>query len=120
MKYLSERSAWTEAIQLLLGVVLFVTPWVVGFAAEQNPAWTAWLTGVVIALIATVGLAGYAYYAAYANVAIGLWAIIAPWLIGFSANTGALWSHVIVGAAVAVAAAVELWTGHDTSSRVHA
>jgi hypothetical protein len=43
----------TKGSQLVLGLLLFVAPWVVGFAADQTAAWTAWATGV---LMATVGM----------------------------------------------------------------
>ena len=32
------------------------------------------------------------------NALIGIWFIIAPWVVGFSDQSGALWSSVILGA----------------------
>jgi hypothetical protein len=32
------------------------------------------------------------------NALIGLWFIIAPWVVGFSDNSGAVWTSVIIGA----------------------
>ena len=40
--------------------------------------------------------------------AIGAWFILAPWLLGFSAHTGALWTSVVIGAIQLVASA---WAG---------
>ncbi|GIN86687.1 hypothetical protein J6TS2_30730 [Heyndrickxia sporothermodurans] len=40
------------------------------------------------------------------NALIGVWFIIAPWVIGFSDDSGALWSSVILGAIQAI---VALW-----------
>ena len=35
-----------------LGVLVFLSPWVLGFAGLANPAWSAWITGVVVAVAA--------------------------------------------------------------------
>jgi SPW repeat-containing protein len=106
--------------QLVLGLVLFLTPWLIGFAAEQTPAWTAWVSGGLIALAGIAALLGQAYAAAWVNLALGLWAIVAPWVLGFGAMAGAMWSHVVLGALVALAAGAELWMGHQSPPRVHA
>jgi len=106
--------------QLVLGLLLFVAPWVVGFAVDQTAAWTAWATGVLIALVGAVALAGQAYAAAWVNLVLGLWAIVAPWLLGFAMLQSAMWSHVALGALVALAAAAKLWAEHQSSRQVHA
>jgi hypothetical protein len=44
-------SEWVHAV---MGVLLFVSPWVMGFSGTDGIAWTAWITG---ALAFVVGLA---------------------------------------------------------------
>ncbi|RCV50528.1 SPW repeat protein [Marinitenerispora sediminis] len=46
----------TEAATLVLGVLMFVTPWVLGFAGNPAAAWTAWIVGLVIAVMGAIGL----------------------------------------------------------------
>jgi len=41
----------TEWATTLLGVLLFVAPWVVGYTALTGPAWTSWLVGVVVVVV---------------------------------------------------------------------
>ena len=41
----------TEAGELGLAIVLFFTPWLLGFAAVAGMAWTAWIVGLAIVLI---------------------------------------------------------------------
>jgi len=36
-----------EWVIAVLGVLLFISPWVLGFASDRGPAWTAWITGGV-------------------------------------------------------------------------
>jgi hypothetical protein len=35
------------------------------------------------------------------NLAVGVWLIISPLVLGFSNETGAMWNHIIVGLVVA-------------------
>ncbi len=37
----------SEATHMIMGVLLFISPWVMGFADLTAMAWTAWITGVV-------------------------------------------------------------------------
>ena len=45
----------------------------------------------------------------WANLILGVWAVLAPWLLGFAGVAYATYAHVIIGLVVAVLAAVELW-----------
>ena len=42
-----ERDSMSEGTHIVLGVLLFISPWVMGFADLGGLAWTAWVTGVV-------------------------------------------------------------------------
>jgi hypothetical protein len=44
-----------------------------------------------------------------ANVVLGIWAVIAPWVLGFTTVSNAALVHVIAGLVVAVIAAGSLW-----------
>jgi VIT1/CCC1 family predicted Fe2+/Mn2+ transporter len=44
------------------------------------------------------------------NLILGAWVLVSPFVLGFSSNTKAMWTHVLIGLAVAVLAAIELWT----------
>jgi hypothetical protein len=120
MTRFGEGKNMTLGSQFVLGLLLLLTPWLVGFAAEQTTAWTAWITGGAIALVAAIGMAGYAYAMAWVNLVLGIWALLAPWILGFAASTGAMWSHVVLGALTALSAAAELWMEHQGPPRVHA
>lgn len=41
---------WPEWSHVVLGVLLFIAPWVMGFADLTAMAWTAWITGAVAAI----------------------------------------------------------------------
>ncbi|WP_026126071.1 SPW repeat protein [Nocardiopsis gilva] len=46
----------SEAIMAVLGVFMFLTPWLVGFTDVTAGAWTAWILGFVIAAVGVVDL----------------------------------------------------------------
>ena len=103
---------WTNAklcdvANLVLGAILFVSPWIFGFsagAASQN----AMIVGIVIAALAIAALAAFAVWEEWLNLAVGLWALISPWVLGFQGTT-AMTVHVLIGIAVAALAAIEIW-----------
>jgi heme/copper-type cytochrome/quinol oxidase subunit 3 len=103
-------------INLALAVLLFVSPWVVGYSADTRAAWSACLAGMAIAALALAALAVFAEWEEWLALLLGVWVVAAPWVLGFSANVYAHWTHVVLGALVAVTAAWELWQVRARSS----
>src|SRR3954466_9311052 len=102
------NAKWCDVANLVLGAVLFLSPWIFGFdagAASQN----AYIAGIVIAVLAIAALAAFAVWEEWLNLIVGLWTLIAPWVLGFHGNRTAMTVHVVIGIAVAVLAAIELW-----------
>jgi hypothetical protein len=52
---------------------------------------------VVVFVISWVALARPRRWEEWLNAVIGLWLIVAPFVLGFSSVLGATWNHVIVG-----------------------
>ncbi|GAA3722427.1 hypothetical protein HDA32_000857 [Spinactinospora alkalitolerans] len=46
----------TEAVTLVLGVLMFLTPWLFGFADTAPAAWTGWVVGAVVVVMGLIGL----------------------------------------------------------------
>jgi heme/copper-type cytochrome/quinol oxidase subunit 3 len=103
---------WTNArycdvANLILGAVLLVSPWIFGFAAGPASE-NASVAGIAIAVLAIAALAAFAVWEEWLNLIVGLWTLASPWILGFQGTT-AMTVHVLIGAAVAVLAAIELW-----------
>src|SRR6185437_219161 len=113
---------WTNAklcdvANLILGAILFVSPWMFGFdagRASQN----ANLAGIAIAALAIAALAAFAIWEEWLNLVVGLWTLVSPWILGFQATTKATTVCVVVGILVAVLAAVEIWMTSQTPPRL--
>jgi hypothetical protein len=117
---------WTNAklcdvANLILGALLFLSPWMFGFNAGTVST-NAYITGIAIAILAIAALAAFAVWEEWLNLIVGLWALVSPWVLGFQGTTAmkspwvlgfqgttAMTVHVIIGAAVAFLAAIELW-----------
>jgi hypothetical protein len=98
-----------DVVNVVVGVCLALMPWLAGFTHDAPAATNAWLVGAAIALIAIGALVSFKEWEEWLNLALGVWAILAPWLLGFSPNRSATYAHLIAGAIVAVLAATELW-----------
>jgi hypothetical protein len=103
---------WTNAklcdvANLILGAILMLSPWLFGFTAGAVST-NAYITGIVIVVLAIAALAAFAVWEEWLNLIVGLWALVSPWVFGFQ-GTKAMTVHVVIGAAVAILAAIELW-----------
>ncbi|MFI0843595.1 SPW repeat protein [Mesorhizobium sp. IMUNJ 23232] len=96
-------------INLALAVCLFVSPWFIGFVTDVRPAWNAWVVGVVLAGFTLAAISAFAEWEEWVNFLLGLWLVVSPWLLGFSANVNAMWTHVIMGVLIAAASAWAVW-----------
>ena len=100
-----------DVANLLLGMVLFFSPWTFGFSTGAH--WqTASTVGIVIGVLSIAALAAFAVWEEWLNLIAGLALIVSPWLLGFQ-NSSAMTIDVVIGALVAVFAALEVWTLHE-------
>ncbi|AZO81566.1 MULTISPECIES: SPW repeat protein [unclassified Bosea (in: a-proteobacteria)] len=104
-------------LNLILGALLFISPWMMGFLADTAPTRNAWLVGAVLAVIAIAALAAFAEWEEWVNLALGLWLIAAPWMLGFTGNFAAFWTHLTLGL---LTAAVSAWAVWDYRHEPHA
>ena len=94
------RQNWQDWVNLLIGIWLFISPWIFVGAAAGAAAWNFWIVGILIAVFALAALSAFQVWEEWVNVALGLWMIVSPWVVGFSAATGLTWNAVIMGVLV--------------------
>ena len=107
------RNRWQDWVNLLLAIWLFISPWVLQFAAGNatapaagndfpaaNAAWNAWVLGVIVFLVALSARSRMEFWQEWINLLLGIWIFIAPWVLGFVALSAASWDHWVVGALV--------------------
>jgi len=114
-----KNAAACDVANLILGVFLFLSPWLLHFAPGTE-SWNAWAGGGVIAVLSIAALLAFAEWEEWLNLIVGLWIVVSPWALKFSASTNAMRTDVIVGLIVAVIAAIELWMFHRSPPRLTA
>jgi hypothetical protein len=105
-----------DVVNLILGIILFLSPWMFGFeagSASQN----AHVSGIVIAVLSIAALAAFTEWEEWLNLVVGLWVLVSPWILGFQGSK-AMTVHVVIGAIVAILAAIELWLLHQNPPRL--
>jgi hypothetical protein len=91
----------TDGALVLAGLYLALSPWIVGFPPfEANLSVNNFICGIAIAVLAG-GFAvayGRTHGLTWVPVALGVWTIIAPFVIqrGY-ASGGAIWSNILIG-----------------------
>jgi hypothetical protein len=100
-KYLS----WLLAA---VGLWEVLAPYFLGYSVATIPTWNAYIAGAVLIVLAV--------WAAFSeqvrldrnlewiNAVVGVWLILAPFILGYSAIVAALWNDIIVGVVVIVLA----------------
>jgi hypothetical protein len=112
---------WTNAklcdvANLILGVILFFSPWIFGFEAGKASE-NANIAGIIIVVLAIAALTAFAVWEEWLNLIVGLWTLVSPWVLHFQ-GTHAMTVHVIIGVIVAILAALELWIMSQTPPRL--
>src|SRR5258708_12859090 len=76
---------WQDWVSLVLGVLLFISPWVFSTSTTGSSSWNAWIVGVIGVILALWALASLstATIAEGISLLLGVWLFISPWLLGF-------------------------------------
>jgi len=94
-----------DGLTVLAGVWLAVSPWVLGFDRFSSLAVNNVIVGLAVAALA-LGFAsafGRTYGVSWTTPLLGIWTIIAPWVVsGRPATTTTIWTNVVTGAIILV------------------
>ena len=96
-------------VNLILAVCLFVSPWVLNYAADPGAARTAWISAIVVGVLAVSAIFAFTEWEEWANFVLGIWIMVSPWVMSFTGNVSALRGDMVLGALIAIVAAWELW-----------
>lgn len=110
---------WQDPLNLILGLWMGVSPWILTYEAESRPTWNAVILGVLIAALALLALFKLMAWEEWLSVALGAWLAISPWVLGFSGLVAPMWNAVIVGIVVAVLALWAIGTDKDIGGWWH-
>ena len=99
----NNSSKLAAGINFLLGIWMFISPWVYG-AAGTGSAWNSWIVGALIAIVAAFGLSNSreARSSSWTNTILGGWLFFSPWIFAYTGNTGRFINSLCVGVVIVV------------------
>lgn len=84
-------------LQHTAGIALVLTAWVLVFTDQTRAAASALLPGLLIVALYGANQIHFRAVLERTVLLVGAWTLVAPWVLGFAANDGATWAHVILG-----------------------
>lgn len=88
-------------VSILAGIWLVIAPFVLNYRSSGN-VWQEVVLGIIVGVLGIIRLVAVnVTWPSWTNVLIGLWTIIAPWIIQ-SSTTTARWNEVIVGVVLTI------------------
>lgn len=112
MKDVTRQQRWQDWINLLLGIWLFISPWVVGFEGSQMAAsWNAWILGVAVVVFSAIAVSMPQVWEEIINLLLGIWMVISSWVIGVTSRSVET-NAVIVGLLVILFAILAMAMSH--------
>ncbi len=88
---------WQDWLNVILGVWLFLSPWILGFSGAGNAAWNAWIIGVAIVVFAAIAVSTPRQWEEIVNLLLGIWMVISPWVLACAGTRAAEANAIIVG-----------------------
>ena len=97
---------WQDWMNLVLGGWLILAPLIGLGVSDDVAAWNSYGSGAVVVLLCIAAITRAYVWEEWASLAIGLWLVVAPFLLGYTHLAGPMWNQVIVGLVVGLDA---LW-----------
>lgn len=109
IRFFNVHRSWEDWVGMLLGVLIGFSPWLAEQQGDQVVMWNSVLIGVLVLGLAQLEYVSLQRWEEVGGIALGLWLMASPFTFGY-ADAGALqYWHFILGAIVALLAALELW-----------
>lgn len=102
---------------VVLGAWEFLASFILGYSAKAGALWDAIILGIALVI-----LAGWAALSnqvttakslSWINTILGIWLILAPFIVRYTNLAGALWNDIIVGIVVAV---LSVWAANTKTA----
>lgn len=102
------KRRWQDQVILLLGLWLFISPWVLNYVPGSAIALNASIAGAIMALLAAFDLYKTYAWAVMLNLLVAVWVAVSPWVDSLADRSAMMANCVLVGVAVAALALWEL------------
>jgi hypothetical protein len=93
---------WQDWVNVVLGVWLVTSPWVLGFSEHDAAAVVAWVAGGAVVLFASVGAYMQEAWEEAITVILGVILMGAPWALDFADQLSATATLAVTGLLITV------------------
>jgi riboflavin transporter FmnP len=100
---------WEDGASFILGVFVVASPLVLDPGEGMHVALNAVIIGLLICGVSALEIGELRNWEDWANFALGIWLIVSPPVLGYSHAASLATAHYILGALIAVLAALEYW-----------
>ena len=117
IRFFNVHRSWEDWVSMLVGVLIGFSPWLAG--QPDNPAilGNALLVGLFVFGLAELTYVSLTRWEEIGEIACGLWLIASPFTFGYAESGALRYWHFLLGAAVVVLAALELWQDWKLSGK---
>ena len=97
------RTFGASGINILFGIWLILAPFILAYTGLQVAMWNDIILGVLVGVIALIRTFGTAQAGtSWINVLLGIWLIIAPFVLSYGDNPTPRWNDVILGILIVI------------------
>jgi len=100
---------------LAVGLLLALSPLLIAYV-HRVASEDIWITGVIVVITSAAATFAFFEWEEWINLALGIWLIVSPWVLGFAHTKG---MHISIGGGILITylAALELWLIHYDTPR---
>lgn len=92
---------WQNVVKALIGIWFIIAPFSLGFTADTAEMWSNIVGGVILLILAGSAVlsegARRQAWIQYVNGLVGIWFIVAPWLLSFASRLTETYTSLIGG-----------------------
>jgi hypothetical protein len=110
-----------SVLNVLAGLWLIISPFILTYANLPAAMWGTIAVGIVVLIFAWIRVANPGQYVglSWLNFLLGIWLIISPFVLGYSAFPRATWNDVILGIIVLILGACSAFVTPPLPSRLN-
>jgi SPW repeat len=104
-----------DLYNLLLAAVLFGAPWFFAHASRTAEL-DLLISAAAIIILSLAAMIAFSAWEEWVNIALGLWLVVSPWILGFT-HTRAMHFSIGIGVAITFLAALDVWLRYEAAMR---
>jgi hypothetical protein len=105
-KDIVERIHFQNGVTLVAGIVLVVTPFVLAITPPEGTNLALLIANFVISggaaiILGAAALFYFRKWEEWLDIALGVWLVVSPWILGFTYSQAAMWTAIVCGVVIA-------------------